>query len=95
MRRILLLSLLVAAPLSFVAAQDNVPDAFDCQEAYWVSDFYPDELPMQVSVIIYHSKGDTVYDGEEWQKVYGCEVTRTNSGRCGLRLTHTITHCLG
>ena len=51
-------------------------DAFDCQEAYWVSDFYPDELPMQVSMIIFHSKGDTVYDGEVWQKVYGCEVTQ-------------------
>ena len=76
MRRILLLSLLVAVPLSFVMAQDNVPDAFDCKEAYWVSDFYPDELPMQVSMIIFHSKGDTVYDGEVWQKVYGCEVTQ-------------------
>ena len=57
-------------------AQDNVPDAFDCKEAYWVSDFYPDELPMQVSMIIFHSKGDTVYDGDVWQKVYGCEVTQ-------------------
>ena len=51
-------------------------DAFDCEEAYWVSEFYPDERPMQLSMIIFQSKGDTVYDGEVWQKVYGCEVTQ-------------------
>ena len=75
MRKITFFVMAAVAVLT-ATAQDNVPDAFDCQEAYWVSDFYPDELPMQVSVIIYHSKGDTVYDGEEWQKVYGCEVTQ-------------------
>ena len=47
-------------------------DAFDCEEAYWVSEFYPDERPMQLSMIIFQSKGDTVYDGEVWQKVYSC-----------------------
>ena len=77
MKRIMLfLAVAIVSIMSANAQDTSIPDAFDCKEAYWVSEFYPEEKPMQLSMIIFQSKGDTVYDGEVWQKVYGCEVTQ-------------------
>lgn len=80
MRRILLLSLLVAAPLSFVAAQDNVPDAFDSDTAYWVTSIESEyESPYAAPIVTaYRSCGDTVVFGLTWKKMYSCILSPTD-----------------
>lgn len=53
-------------------------DAFDCEEAYWISYINhgdtPGYLVQPSSMVVYRLQGDTVAFGETWQMMHSCYI---------------------
>ena len=71
--------LLAASVLAGSAnAQDtSIPDAFDCEEAYWVTSIEDEVNAVSPLLSVYRSFGDTVVDGEHWKKMHSCLMSAT------------------
>ena len=77
MKKLYFLLLAASVVASSANAQDtSIPDAFDCQEACWVSYLShgdtPDYLVDPSMVVVYRLQGDTTAYGETWQVMRSC-----------------------
>ena len=77
MRKITFFVMAAVAVLT-ATAQDNVPDAFDCQEAYWVSYLSYGDTPGYLvdpsMLVVYRLHGDTTAYDETWQVMRSCVI---------------------
>ena len=79
MRKITFFIMAAVAVLT-ATAQDNVPDAFDSDTAYWVTSMeseYESSYTAPI-VTVYRSCGDSVVDGVTWKKMYSCILSPTD-----------------
>lgn len=77
MKKLYFLLLAASVVAASANAQDtSIPDAFDCEEAYWVSYLShgdtPDYLVDPSMVVVYRLQGDTTAYGETWQVMRSC-----------------------
>ena len=60
-------------------AQDmGKPDAFDCDEAYWVTSIEPEVNAVSLTLAVYRSFGDTIVGGRQWKKMHSCIMSSTD-----------------
>ncbi len=77
MKKLYFLLLAASVVAGSANAQDtSIPDAFDCEEAYWISYMLRDEpyVVQPSSMIVYRLQGDTVAFGETWQMMHSCYI---------------------
>ena len=77
MKKLYFLLLAASVVAASANAQDtSIPDAFDCEEAYWISYMLRDEpyVVQPSSMIVYRLQGDTVAFGETWQMMHSCYI---------------------
>ena len=79
MRKITFFIMAAVAVLT-ATAQDNVPDAFDSDTAYWVTSMESEYESSYTAPIVtaYRSCGDSVVDGVTWKKMYSCILSPTD-----------------
>lgn len=77
MRKITFFIMAAVAVLT-ATAQDNVPDAFDSDTAYWVTSMESESSYTAPIVTAYRSCRDSVVDGVTWKKMYSCILSPTD-----------------
>lgn len=78
MKKLYFLLLAASVVAGSANAQDtSIPDAFDCEEAYWVTSIEDEVNAVSPLLSVYRSFGDTVVDGEHWKKMHSCIMSAT------------------
>ena len=81
MKKLYFLLLAASVVAGSANAQDtSIPDAFDCDTAYWVTSMESEYESSYTAPIVtaYRSCGDTVVLGLTWKKMYSCILSPTD-----------------
>ncbi len=75
MKKYLFTLMFVLFGASAVMGQETkVPDAFDCEEAYWITEMPDEYLIFPSQLMVYRLCNDTVIDGKVWKKMYSHQI---------------------
>ena len=57
-----------------IGQETKAPDAFDCEEAYWITEMPHEAIAFPSRLMVYRLCNDTVIDGKIWKKMYSHQI---------------------